>query len=107
MHFLTVPTIHVSRLEQRTADNQKQTSNPVFVVEEYTQLHHKKYILSDFLPVCSFAIRLALPTYCCTHRVDAGNRLPLCEGEVDFICQVPNLINYQLQTLHLEFERTN
>ena len=22
------------------------------------------------------------------------------EGEVDFICQVPNLINYQLQTLH-------
>ena len=21
------------------------------------------------------------------HRLDAGNRLPLCEGEVDFICQ--------------------
>jgi hypothetical protein len=39
---------------------------------------------------------LALPTYCCTHRVDAGNTLPLCEGEVDFICQVPNLFNYQL-----------
>ncbi len=27
---------------------------------------------------------------------DTGNRVPLCEGEVDFICQVPNLICYQL-----------
>jgi len=44
----------------------------------------------------------ALPTYYCTHRVDAGNGLPLCEGEVDFITQVPNLINYQLQTLHYQ-----
>jgi hypothetical protein len=43
---------------------------------------------------------VALPTYCCTHRVDAGIRLPLSEGEVDFIWQVPNLINYPLLTLH-------
>ncbi len=34
--------------------------------------------------------------YCCTYREDAGNRFPLCEGEVDFIDQVPNLICYQL-----------
>jgi hypothetical protein len=45
---------------------------------------------------------LALPTYFCTHRIDAGNRLPLFEGEVDFIGQVPNLINYQLQTLYYQ-----
>ncbi len=46
--------------------------------------------------ILQFAMILALPTYCCTHRVDEGNRLPLCVGEVDFICQVPNLstINY-------------
>ena len=44
----------------------------------------------------------------CYHSVSCGSlhplprchQLPLCEGEVDFICQVPNLINYQLQTLH-------
>ena len=47
-------------------------------------------------------IQLALPTYCCSHRVAAGNRLPLCENELGFICQVPNLIIYpnDLQTLH-------
>ena len=45
-------------------------------------------------------VMLALQTCCQTHRVDAGNRLPLCEGEVEAICQVPNLINYQFQTLH-------
>jgi hypothetical protein len=43
---------------------------------------------------------LALLTHCCTHRVAVGNRLPLCEYVTDFICQVPNLINYHLQTLH-------
>ena len=25
--------------------------------------------------------------YCCTYREDVGSSLPLCEGEVDFICQ--------------------
>ena len=42
---------------------------------------------------------LDLPTYCCEHRMDAGNRLPLCEGEVDFTCEVPNVIDYQIQIL--------
>jgi hypothetical protein len=41
---------------------------------------------------------------CCTYRVDAGNRLPLCEGEVDFICQVPNLTNYQLLINQLSYQ---
>ncbi len=52
--------------------------------------------------VVSYLLLTVIPTYCCTHRVDVGigsdvgNILPLCEGEVDFISQVPNLINYQL-----------
>jgi hypothetical protein len=51
---------------------------------------------------------LALPTYCCTHRVvsDAGNRLQLFEGEVDFICQDPNLKNYPLLTSQPSRRRT-
>ena len=48
----------------------------------------------SFSLVFQFAMMLALPTCCCTLRVDAGNRLSLCEGEVDFFCQVPNLFTY-------------
>ncbi len=56
-------------------------------------------------PTSRLEFMLALPTYRFTHRIGAGNSLPLCEvvkGEVDFICQVPNLIHYQLQTLHYQ-----
>ncbi len=34
--------------------------------------------------------------YWCTYQEDVGKRLPLCEGWMDFICQVPNFICYQL-----------
>jgi hypothetical protein len=42
--------------------------------------------------------------YCGTYREDEGNRLPLCEGEVDFICQVSNLICYQLLIILLTYQ---
>ncbi len=54
-----------------------------------------------FLP--SFLVRAGIfsscplsDAYCCTYREDVRNRLPLCQGQVDFICQVPNFICYQL-----------
>ncbi len=46
---------------------------------------------------------LSLPTYCCTSWV--RNRFPLCEGELDFMCQVPNLICYQLLTGQAPYEK--
>jgi len=46
-----------------------------------------------FFLVFLFVMMLPKPTYCCTHRLDTGNRLPHCQGEVDFICQVPIIVN--------------
>jgi hypothetical protein len=46
-------------------------------------------------------LRLALPTYCCTHGIDPGNRVDSVRVRseervktLDVIYQVSNLINY-------------
>ncbi len=63
----------------------------------------KNRVFSRFLSFFGFfSLVREDPNLCCcvllyaSGTSDAGNRLPLCEGEVDFICQVPNLNCSQL-----------
>jgi hypothetical protein len=42
-------------------------------------------------------------SYCCTHRVDAENMLPICQGEVDVICQ----LRFQILTINNRLSTIN